>query len=211
MTIDPIDLNKLLLALLLGGLIGAEREFRDKAAGFRTLIFICCGATLFTIFSLKLGGDSDAARIAAQIVSGVGFLGAGVILREGGRVIGLTTASTIWFTAAVGMGVGSGQFAFASAAAGILLAVLWVFPKVEHWIDNIREEHTYEVVCTLNAEKFEQLENSLRQCGLKVRGRRQVKAGANMVCTWETSGRPRHHERLMQQLIADPDVREFKF
>jgi putative Mg2+ transporter-C (MgtC) family protein len=211
MTIDPIDFNKLLLALLLGGLIGAEREFRDKAAGFRTLIFICCGATLFTIFSLKLGGDSDAARIAAQIVSGVGFLGAGVILREGGRVIGLTTASTIWLAAAIGMGVGSGQFAFASAATGVLLAVLWVFPKVEHWIDNIREERTYEVICALNAEKFGQLENTLRQCGLKVRSRRQVKSGANMVCTWETTGRPRNHERLMKQLVADPEVQEFKF
>jgi hypothetical protein len=66
-------------------------------------------------------------------------------------------------------------------------------------------------VCALNAEKFEQLENTLRQCGLKVRGRRQVKLGANMVCTWETTGRPRHHERLMQQLIADPEVKEFKF
>lgn len=211
MTIDALDFNKLLLALLLGGLIGAEREFRDKAAGFRTLIFICTGATLFTIFSMKLGGESDAARIAAQIVSGVGFLGAGVILREGGRVIGLTTASTIWLTAAIGMGVGSGQFAFASAAAGILLAVLWMFPKIEHWIDNIREERTYEVVCALSAEKFEQLDSALRACGLKVRGRRQVKTGANMICYWETTGRPQHHEKLMKQLFADPEVKEFKF
>jgi len=77
MTMILEDVIKLLLAILIGGLIGAEREFRDKAAGFRTIIFICVGATLFTLFSLKLGGDEDPVRIAANIVSGVGFLGAG--------------------------------------------------------------------------------------------------------------------------------------
>ena len=88
----PEDLLKILLAVVVGGAIGIEREFRDKAAGFRTLIFICLGATLFTMFSLNLAGDKDPTRIASAIVSGVGFLGAGVILREGGRVIGLTTS-----------------------------------------------------------------------------------------------------------------------
>jgi putative Mg2+ transporter-C (MgtC) family protein len=98
------DVVKIILAVAAGGLIGLEREFRDKAAGFRTLIFICMGAALFTIFSARLAGTNDPTRIAANIVSGVGFLGAGVILREGGRVIGLTTAATIWLTAALGIG-----------------------------------------------------------------------------------------------------------
>ena len=95
MILNPEDILKILLAVIAGGLIGIEREFRDKAAGFRTLIFICTGACLFTILSAKLA-PNDSVRIAANIVTGVGFLGAGVILRDGGKVIGLTTAAMIW-------------------------------------------------------------------------------------------------------------------
>jgi putative Mg2+ transporter-C (MgtC) family protein len=75
------DVIKLLVAILIGGLIGAEREFRDKAAGFRTIIFICVGAALFTMYSIKIGGGEDPVRIAANVVSGVGFLGAGYYVR----------------------------------------------------------------------------------------------------------------------------------
>ena len=132
MFILPEDLIKLLLAVLVGGLVGAEREFRDKAAGFRTIILICVGATLFTMFSLKLSGDrGDPVRIAASIVSGVGFLGAGAIMRAGGRVLGITTAATIWLAAALGMGIGGGYYLLSGAAAGIILLILWVFPNLE--------------------------------------------------------------------------------
>src|SRR5512138_2976902 len=130
MIVSPEDILKICLALVAGGLIGIEREFRDKAAGFRTLIFICVGAALFTIFSTKLAGDRDPTRIAANIVSGVGFLGAGVILRDGGRVIGLTTAATIWLTAALGMGIGGGEYLLVAIGVVITLVVLWVFPKM---------------------------------------------------------------------------------
>ncbi len=108
MTLLWEDVARLLFAVLVGGLIGAEREYRDKVAGFRTIIFICLGATLFTLFSVKLGGAGDPARIAANIVSGVGFLGAGAILRSGERVTGLTTAASIWTTAAIGLAAGRG-------------------------------------------------------------------------------------------------------
>ena len=90
------DLIKLSLAALLGGLIGAEREYRDKAAGFRTLVLIAIGSTLFMILSLRFGAaNDDTVRIAANIVTGIGFLGAGVILRGSGGVVGLTTAATV--------------------------------------------------------------------------------------------------------------------
>jgi len=211
MTIMLEDVIKLLLAVLIGGLIGAEREFRDKAAGFRTIIFICVGATLFTLFSLKLGGDKDPVRIAANIVSGVGFLGAGAILRDRGRIMGLTTASTIWLAAALGMGIGGGHYLFSSVAVGIILIVLWVFPAFEEWIDNIRERRTYQVVCPINREKFEQLEAMFRQCGLRIRSHQQTKRGDEMICTWEASGSPRNHGRLMEMLFGDADVQEFRF
>src|SRR5215470_1956057 len=124
----PDDLVKVLLAVGVGGVIGLEREFRAKAAGIRTLIFICVGATLFTLLSAKLAGGNDPTRISANIVSGVGFLGAGVILRDRGRVIGLTTAATIWLVAALGMGLGSGQYALVLSVTVIMLLVLWGFP-----------------------------------------------------------------------------------
>src|SRR5262245_25187982 len=104
------DLVKIVLAVGVGGMIGLEREFRDQAAGLRTLICICVGATRFTVLSARLAGGNNATRISANIVSGGGFLGAGVILREGGRVIGLTTAATIWLVAALGMGLGGGHY-----------------------------------------------------------------------------------------------------
>lgn len=211
MIISPEDVLKICLALVAGGLIGIEREFRDKAAGFRTLIFICIGATLFTIFSVKLAGDRDPTRIAANIVSGVGFLGAGVILRDGGRVIGLTTAATIWLTAALGMGIGGGEYLLTGVGVGLALVVLWILPRFEQWIDNIREERTYEVVCGLSPAKFEELEGMFRQCGLQVRSHRQVKSGEAMTCTWQASGSPQSHDRLMRKLFADTEVKEFRF
>ena len=211
MTLQPEDLLKIALAVLAGGFIGIEREFRDKAAGFRTLIFICVGATLFTIFSLRLAGDKDPTRIAANIVSGVGFLGAGVILREGGRVVGLTTAATIWLTAALGMGLGGGQYALIGVAVLLALIVLWIFPRIEQWVDNARETRDYEIVCQLKPTKFIELEDVFRQNGLRIRSHRQVKSGNQMICTWQASGPMKAHERVMQQLYIDDEVQEFRF
>ncbi len=122
----PGDILRLLYAALLGGLIGWERQKHEKAAGFRTIILITVGATLFTMFSELLAGPDESARIASNIVVGVGFLGAGVILRHEARITGLTTAATIWFAAAVGMGVGGGYLGLSAAATGIALVVLWL-------------------------------------------------------------------------------------
>jgi putative Mg2+ transporter-C (MgtC) family protein len=129
----PLDLTlRLLLAAALGAAIGIEREIRQKPAGLRTNILIAVGAALFTTMSVQLatsGGTPD--RIAAQIVTGVGFLGAGAILHSGGSVHGMTTAATIWVNAAVGMAAGAGQFAMASIATLITLLVLAVLAPIE--------------------------------------------------------------------------------
>ena len=101
------NLIKLGLAVLVGGIVGAEREFQDKAAGFRTIILITVCSALFTIFSISMDPDNSRTRIAANIVTGIGFLGAGAIVREGGRIAGLTTAATIWLSSALGMGIGA--------------------------------------------------------------------------------------------------------
>ena len=211
MTITPEDILKILLAVLAGGLIGLEREFRDKAAGFRTLIFICTGACLFTILSYRLAPDTDPNRIAANIVTGVGFLGAGVILRDGGKVIGLTTAATIWLTAAVGMGLGGGEYVTSGVMVLVAMIVLWLLPAVEHRIDNVREERTYEVVCPVSADKFETLEQTFLDCGLRIQSHRQVKSGEEMTCSWHAAGSPKKHDALMRKLFEDAEIKEFRF
>ena len=211
MFITPEDLLKVALAILVGGLVGIEREFRDKAAGFRTLIFISLGAALFTIFSVRLAGDSDPTRIAANIVSGVGFLGAGVILREGGKVTGLTTAATIWLAAALGMGIGGAQYILTGVAVVLILVVLWIFPKFEHWLDYLREERNYEVVCAFRLKKYQELENTFQQSGLHIHSHRRAKSPQGMLCSWQASGKMKAHERLIELLMTDDEVIEFRF
>jgi putative Mg2+ transporter-C (MgtC) family protein len=211
MYFDQSELIKIALAVLAGGLIGVEREFRDKAAGFRTLIFICVGATLFTIVSIKMGGSNDQARIAAQIVTGVGFLGAGAIMRDTQRVTGLTTAAAIWLTAALGMGIGAGEYALSGVVTAVSLIVLWFFPYLERWINSIREDHTYEVVFRSSPEELHKLEEIFRTNNLRTRRRSQSKTGGLTTCIWYASGHPRNHEAFRRQLLEDVDVVEFHF
>jgi putative Mg2+ transporter-C (MgtC) family protein len=209
MVFSPEDVIKLLMAILIGGLVGAEREYRDKSAGFRTIIFICVGATLFTTFSLKLGGTEDPVRIAASIVSGVGFLGAGAIMRGAGHVTGLTTASTIWVAAALGVGIGGGHYVLVAAATLTVLVVLWIFPKFELLIDRVHETRTYELVCPIDEEKYKQIEALFFESGLEVKRGRRSKSTDCMICKWLTFGKPRAHEALVEKLLNHTDVIEF--
>ena len=127
---------RLALAAGLGGAIGLEREFRQKPAGLRTNMLIALGSALFAILSAQLGsaaGSPD--RIAAQVVSGIGFLGAGAILRSGQNVHGLTTAATIWVNAAIGMAAGLGSYSVAAGGATLTLVVLALLPLMERLFD----------------------------------------------------------------------------
>jgi|SRR5438093_11509819 len=146
---DPSIPLKLLLAAVLGGIIGIEREIRDKPAGLRTNILICVGSTLFMSISTKvaelLGGDPT--RIAAQIISGIGFLGAGAVLQSHGFVFGLTTAATIWVVAGVGMALGSGMYLVAAFATAMSLVTLYFLAFVEDKIQG-RKSCSYALVVT---------------------------------------------------------------
>lgn len=127
---------RLLLAAVLGGLVGFERERHNRPAGLRTHILVCLGSTLVMIvsvvgFSGELGARGDQARIAAQVVSGIGFLGAGSILRQGSAIRGLTTAASLWVVAAVGLAVGIGLYMPAVFATGLVLGSLFLLTGVE--------------------------------------------------------------------------------
>ena len=125
-------LARLLLAATLGGVIGLERQLRHKPAGLRTNMFICFGAAMFTVLSKQLAGtESDSARIAAQIIPGIGFIGAGSILHARASVTGLTTAATIFVVASVGMAVGGGLYLIACCATIIILVALELLGRME--------------------------------------------------------------------------------
>ena len=125
-----------MLAAGLGAVIGLEREYRRKPAGLRTNILIALGSAMFTIISIQLGhGGGTPDRIAAQVVTGMGFLGGGAILRSGNSVHGMTTAATIWVNAAIGMAAGAGEYALAAVVAVITLVVLAVLPPIETYFE----------------------------------------------------------------------------
>lgn len=204
------DIIKLVMAVVVGGLIGGEREFRDKSAGFRTLIFICVGSTLFTMFSHKFAEDGDPARIAAQIVTGVGFLGAGSILRDRGRITGLTTAAMIWLAAALGMGIGSGNYAVTLSATGVILVVLWLFPYLEGWINHVRTNEYYEIVRTYAPGRYEELLTFAQGLNLYVLASKYSRIDEDLIVTMAVRGNPRKQAEFVAHLVDDPTVKEFR-
>jgi putative Mg2+ transporter-C (MgtC) family protein len=137
MTLTDSELiQRLLLAALLGALLGIERELKQKAAGLRTNILIALGSAMFTLLSIELApAGADPTRIVAQVVTGIGFLGAGAIMRTDSGVPGLTTAATVWVNAAVGVAAGGGQYDLAFIATAVTLVVLFVVAPLEGAIE----------------------------------------------------------------------------
>lgn len=207
----PDDLIKIGLAVVLGGLVGAEREYRDKAAGFRTMIFITLGSTLFTMLSIKVGGPDDPVRIAAQIVTGIGFLGAGTILRGERGVTGLTTAAAIWLTAALGLGVGSGQYLLAVAGTAAIMIVLWFFPRLENLIDRARLVRNYKLTLAYDDQIYSTICDLFHRSGLHILNHRRTKRSGHLECTWHVTGNPARHEELVERLIHDSCVEDLDY
>jgi putative Mg2+ transporter-C (MgtC) family protein len=193
------------LAVLVGGVLGAERESRDKAAGFRTMTLISLGSCTFTILSIRIGGLTNAARIAAQIVSGVGFLGAGAIMRDGSKVSGLTTAATVWLTASLGMGLGAGYVAVSLVATGLTVLILLLFPFIEHQIDRRRESIAYELTCS-SRETIDRLKQEMATSGLTVTGQSVSRNGEVFRLMIEAVGNKSRHETLSAHWLNDQAI-----
>jgi putative Mg2+ transporter-C (MgtC) family protein len=167
---------------------------------------------LFTIFSISLDPENSRTRIAANIVTGIGFLGAGAIVRESGRIGGLTTAATIWLSAALGMGIGAGEMWLSAAATLISLLVLLVFPSLEVWIDRIREARHYRVVIpSKNFQKVEKVHQALVSSSLKILEHHQAKSDQKILCSWRVIGAPANHEKFITSILMDEDIHEFTY
>ena len=201
------DMLPLALALLLGGLIGAEREYRSKAAGFRTTIMICVGATLFTMISERVGDD----RISANIVNGIGFLGAGLIYKEENRVKGLTSAATVWAVSALGMSLGGGHYDIALAGFGLIMGSLLFLTKLSYRITRLNQTREYKVVTAYKNKTLNQYERVFIECGLSPRRGPQQRIGNEITGRWRVSGPEQSHEKCIKRLLNDNDVKEFVF
>ena len=159
-TVPAAALFRLLLAVLLGGLIGLERELKHRPAGLRTNMFICFGSAMFTLLSYELSGGHEPTRIAAQIIPGIGFIGAGSILHARGLVNGLTTAATLFVVASVGMAVGGGLYVTAIFATLVVLLVLYALGRFEDTFNLKIFSFGYEVTAKTSDEVITEV-NSL--------------------------------------------------
>ena len=199
---------KMLLAVFVGALVGAEREVRT-GIGLRTLTLICLGSTLFTIYSDVFAIDQgDPRRIAAAVVTGVGFLGAGMILRHQGGVYGLTTAATVWLVAALGMGIGLGLFTLVGVATVLVLIVLWAVPLYQKFT-NARQTLVYDVLVPPNNKKYEELMAIMKDNDLAVSSNKMAKSASGTNYSWRAYGKPADHQASMMVLMAEEDVIEF--
>lgn len=203
--------GQFLLAALWGGIVGIEREYRSKSAGFRTMIMISIGSCFFTMMSKLIGEAGNPDRIAANIVTGIGFLGAGVIFRGENRVNGITTAASIWAVAAVGMGIGAG-FYFASASASILiLFVLALLPYLEKTIDKVNQAKLYLITSPFNYDSVATFENLLKKNKLKFKLAKQIKDGDELLTTWQVQGHQKNHQQFINTMLSDKTIKRFEF
>ncbi|TDG37376.1 MgtC/SapB family protein [Pedobacter changchengzhani] len=204
------EVNKFLLTTLLCGLIGAEREYRSKSAGLKTMIMIGLGATLFTILSIKIGlGSQD--RIASNIVTGIGFLGAGVIFKEENRVKGLTTACIIWIVAAIGMAIGSGYYEQAIGVTLVVLISLLIFPFIEQIADRRFTKRDYRIVRKYDAQVIGNYEALFKLYKLKFLQGKQTLGNNHITGNWTAVGKPENHQKFVEAMLADQEILEFDF
>ena len=186
--VSPLELTmvlRLIVAAILGGIVGMERGSGDRPAGFRTHILVCVGSALFMLVSIygfddiapvtttledDIGTRRDTARIAAQVVSGIGFLGAGTILHEGLTIKGLTTAASLWIVSAIGLAVGSGMYLLSTVATMLTMLTLVTFRTWEKRFAGTRSDRRFIRVVTRNTPGIiTEITGYLSECGIKVK------------------------------------------
>ena len=203
-------LLRLFLSLLFGAVIGFEREYRSKAAGFRTITIISIGSTLFTICSFKLGGHANPDRIASNIITGMGFIGAGVIFKDGASISGLTTAATIWIAAAMGMTLGIGEYAIAGTTLILAIVVLALFEKVQDLIDRLHQQRVFKINFYRDYEKAKaSVEAELLNRQLEFMIKRCVRNDEDITFYYSLSGNAKNLDSFTDFLLGFREVKSF--
>jgi putative Mg2+ transporter-C (MgtC) family protein len=195
------SLTRLVMAAILGGLIGLERELKHRAAGLRTNMFICFGAAMFTLLSQRLAGvPSDSARIAAQIIPGIGFIGAGSILHMRGLTTGLTTAATLFVVAAVGMAAGGGLYLTAIFATVLVLLALFSLGHMEETFNLKLLVMGYEVIGLGVEEISNEVNRILEGHHRMMQNTLTANTGQHIRLRFDVEGCHREQKQLLQQL-----------
>ena len=203
--ITPNDLIKVGIAVLCGAMLGFERQYKNKTAGFRTIILICLGSTIFTMISQRAGQG-----VNINLVTGVGFIGAGVIFKDNISVNGLTTAAVIWVAAAIGMANGAGNYTLSLISTVVTLLVLWLFHFMEDYLDKIRHEKLLNVV--FNSDNYDNLlllEDIIKKHHLKAQVRLVSKKEDCLHAFIFVSGHKKHIDKLDQKLLGMPEIKAF--
>ncbi|WP_278554645.1 MgtC/SapB family protein [Elizabethkingia bruuniana] len=205
-----IDYEILLIiaSVFVGGIIGIEREYQLKAAGLRTMILVTLGSCMFTMLSRSLGAPGSPDRIAANIITGIGFVGAGVIFKEENRVSGLTTAVTIWICAALGMTIGAGYYTEAGYGMAVVVILLISLKYIQNLIDKVSSLHTYRITIPYNDEAIERYEAIFREHHLRPMLGKQIKQGDLFTVTWRVQGAAKNHKFCSKVLLNDASITE---
>jgi len=203
------ELLLILISVILGLMIGAEREYRNKSAGLRTFILVCFGSCLFTMLSVRIGvGNPD--RLAANIITGIGFLGAGVIFKGDNKIDGITTATTIWATASIGMAVGSGYVYLSLVGTALVLLILSALIYLQEFIDNRHKIREYRIAVS-GREDIQYCEKVFKDHHLKYLLIKLQYTKDNLAITWKLTGDNKDHDKIIQSLINDPKIIAYQF
>jgi putative Mg2+ transporter-C (MgtC) family protein len=206
------DLGRLLLAAVLGGVVGIERELKHRPAGLRTNMFMCFGAAMFTVISVELanaaGGDHT--RIASQIIPGIGFIGAGSILHAQRSISGLTTAATIFVVASIGMASGGGLYGLAIFATVLLLVCLQVLGALERRYSLKSSLMHYSIMTDRAAEEItEEIDAMLEEHGKTMENMKLIRTNGKKKIVFTVDGTRRQHEEIMASLRQSKDLSSF--
>ena len=195
-------------AFIIGAIIGIEREFRSKPAGFRTMIIICVGSCLYTILS-KESNTTD--RIASNIVTGIGFIGAGVIFKEGISVNGLTTAALIWVTAALGMAIGFHNYPIAVVVTAMVVIALFVLEPVQRFINTFHRVKDYRIKTVGIGSVFKtEIETFFLSNNITFRCMKTLKEDNDAIYLYRISSRNRNYDAVDTFLLKHQEVRSFE-
>lgn len=205
------EILQLSMAVLYGAIIGFEREYRSKAAGFRTITMITLGATLFTVLSFQIGTEGSHDRIAANVVMGIGFLGAGVIFKDGFSISGLTTSATIWVSAAMGMALGIKEYAVATATLVLAIVVLALFEKIQDLIDKYHQARVYKISFHADFSDHQMaVEEELKRSKLKYKIKKSWRSKEEVNFQYVVSGKSREVDAFTNYLMHSRDVKGFE-
>lgn len=207
--IETDHLIKVLVALAVGGLLGLEREYRNKAAGMRTLTLICLGSTLFTILSVEMGYPSSPDRVASNILTGVGFIGAGVIFKGEYSIDGITTAATIWVTAALGIAIGLAHYQLTIFSLIVVLLLLVGLKALEARISSIREKRIFTIAYQIDKCSPAEVIALFNRFQLQYKQLIQTREDSLIEDKFEISGKLKSIDAIHDFLLKDRNIQRF--